>query len=259
MDKYAQPDGRILGKPGTSTGISFDGPALKGATNLVIGAVDHRETAFSPRAFREIYKFILGREPDRIAIVPEAEVILSGLVTGTPGGVQTNRPVAGASVEVYRVSSETGERIGGLIHSSQTGADGRWGTAKVDPSWYLEIVLTSAGSTTTHYYCSPFPRSSDLVHLRAARALGAADAGAGAVVLMTRPRGYFGLPRDVVLFDGKEPADVKSGVPTDSTSTLRLSAADVGRPIVALFNQERIVARAWPASENRIAVAELTY
>jgi pimeloyl-ACP methyl ester carboxylesterase len=259
MDKYAQPDGRILGKPGTPTGISFDGPALKGATNLVIGAVDHRETAFSSRAFREIYKFIVGREPDRIAIVPEAEVILSGLVTGTPGGVQTNRPVAGASVEVYRVSSETGERIGGLIHSSQTGADGRWGTAKVDPSWYLEIVLTSAGSTTTHYYRSPFPRSSDLVHLRAARALGAADAGAGAVVLMTRPRGYFGLPRDVVLFDGKEPADVKSGVPTDSSSTLRLSAADVGRPIVALFNQERIVARAWPASENRIAVAELTY
>jgi hypothetical protein len=259
MDKYAQPDGRILGKPGTPTGISFDGPALKGATNLVIGAVDHRETAFSPRAFREIYKFIVGREPDRLAITPEAEVKLSGLVTGTPGGVQTNRPVSGAAVEVYRVSSDIGERMGEPIHSSQTGADGRWGPAKVDPSWYLEIVLTSAGSTTTHYYRSPFPRSSDIVHLRAARALGSADVGAGAVVLMTRPRGYFGLPRDVVLFDGKEAADVKSGVPTDAASTLRVSAAEVGRPIVALFNQERIVARAWPASENRIAVAELTY
>ena len=33
----------------------------------------------------------------------------------------------------------------------------------------------------------------------------------------------------------------------------------VGRPVVAIFNTERIVARAWPASENRIAVAELTY
>jgi hypothetical protein len=29
--------------------------------------------------------------------------------------------------------------------------------------------------------------------------------------------------------------------------------------VAALFNQERLVARAWPASENRIAVAELTY
>jgi pimeloyl-ACP methyl ester carboxylesterase len=259
IDKYAQADGRFVGKPGTPTGITAEGPALKGATNLVLGAVDHRETAFHPRAFREIYKFIAGREPDRIAITPEAEVKLSGLVTGTPGGVQTNRPVAGASVEVHRVSPESGERIGGAIHASQSAEDGRWGPAKVDPSWHLEIVLTSAGSTTTHFYRSPFPRSSDIVHLRAARPLGAADAGTGAIVLMSRPRGYFGLPRDVVLFDGNEPKDVKAGVPTDSVSTLRLSAAEAGRPVIAQFNQERIVARAWPAAENRIAIAELTY
>jgi hypothetical protein len=162
-------------------------------------------------------------------------------------------------VEVYRVSAETGERIGGAIHASHTGADGRWGPVKADPTWYLEIILTSAGSTTTHFYRSPFPRSCDYVHLGAARPLEAADAGAGAVVQMSRPRGYFGLPRDVVLFDGKEPADVRSGVPTDSISTLRLSAAEAGRAVTALFNQERIVARAWPASENRIAIAELTY
>ncbi|MDP3693941.1 hydrolase [Bradyrhizobium sp.] len=259
IDKFAQPDGRFVGKPGTPTGITSDGPALKGATNLVLGAVDHRETAFHPRAFREIYKFIAGREPSRIAIAPEAEVRLSGLVTGTLGGVPTNRPVAGASVDVYRVLPETGERIGGPVHSSQTGADGRWGPAQVDPAWHLEIVLTSPGSTTTHLYRSPFPRSSDIVHLRAARPLGPADAAAGAVVILSRPRGYFGLPRDVVLLDGKEPADVKSGVPTDSISTLRLPAAEAGRAVVAQFNEERIVARAWPASENRIAVVELTY
>src|SRR6266404_2335678 len=259
IDKYAQADGRFVGKPGTPTGITSEGPALKGATNLVLGAVDHRETAYHPRAFREIYKFIAGREPDRIAITPEAEVKLSGLVTGTPGGVQTNRPVAGAAVEIYHVSPDTGERIGGAIHASQSAEDGRWGPAQVDPSWHLEIVLTAAGSTTTHFYRSPFPRSSDIVHLRAARPLGPADAGAGAVVLMSRPRGYFGLPRDVVLLDGKEPADVKPGVPTDSVSTLRLPAADIGRPVVALFNAERIVVRARPASENRITVAELTY
>ena len=259
IDKYAQPDGRFIGKPGTPTGVTFDGPALKGATNLVLGAFDHREVAFHPLAFREIYKFIAGREPSRIDIVPEAEVRLSGLATGTPGGVVTNRPVSGALVEIYHVSAETGERTGGPIHSSQTGADGRWGPALVEPTWHLEIVLTLAGSPTTHIYRSPFPRSSGIVHLRAARPLGPADAGAGAVVLMSRPRGYFGLPRDVVLIDGKEPADVKPGVPTDSVTTLRLPAADAGRGVVGLFNQERIVARAWPASENRIAVAELTY
>lgn len=259
LDKYAQPDGRFIGKPGTPTNVTAEGPELKGATNLVLGALDHREVAFHPRAFREIYKFIAGREPSRIAIVPEASVTLSGLVTGTPGGVSTNRPVAGATVDIFRVDPETGERKGSAVHSTKTGADGRWGPAQVEPSWSLEFVLASPDAPTTHIYRSPFPRSSDVVHLRPARPLGPADKDAGAVVIMSRPRGYFGLPRDVVLLDGKEPADVKPGVPTDATATLRLPASEVGRNIVAQFGEERIVARTWPAAENRIAIAELTY
>lgn len=259
MDKYAQADGRFIGKPGTSTGVTVEGPELKGATNLVLGALDHREVAFHPRAFREIYKFLAGREPARIAIQPEQSVRLSGLVTGAPGGVPTNRPVAGATVDIFRVDADTGERNGGAVHSAKTGADGRWGPAQVEPSWSLEFVLTAPDAPTTHIYRSPFPRSSDVVHLRAARPLGPADKDAAAVVIMSRPRGYFGLPRDVVLLDGKEPADVKPGVPTDSATTLRLPASEVGRQVVAQFGEERIVARVWPASENRIAIAELTY
>ena len=259
MDKYAQADGRFIGKPGAPTGVTNEGPELKGATNLVLGALDHREVAFHPRAFREIYKFIAGREPTRIAIVPEASVKLSGLVTGTPAGVPTNRPVAGATVDIFRVDPDTGERKGSALHSSKTGADGRWGPAQVDPAWSLEFVLASPGAPTTHIYRSPFSRSSEVVHLRAARPLGPADKDAGAVVIMSRPRGYFGLPRDVVLLDGKEPADVKPGVPTDAAATLRLASSEGGRNIVAQFGEERIVARAWPAAENRIAIAELTY
>ena len=96
--------------------------------------------------------------------------------------------------------------------------------ARVDPSWYPKIAPRSPGSTTTHFDRSPFPRAGH-----------------------------------VELLDAKHPREVKAGVPTDSITTLRLSAAEVGRPIAGLFNEERIVARAWPASENRIAVAELTY
>ena len=258
MDKYAQADGRLLGKPGVATGVSSDGPALRGATNLALGAIDHRETGFHPRAFREIYKFIAGREPERLTIVPETRVTLGGLVTGMAGGVPTNRPVADAEVEVFRVSPDSGERIGGAIYRARTSSDGRWGPAQVEPSWPLEIVLTSPDAPITHFYRSPFPRSSDVVHLRAARPLAPAEAG-GAVVLMSRVRGYFGLPRDVVLLDGREPADVKPGVPTDSLATLRLPAGEVGRAVPAVFNDERIMARAWPAAENRITVAELTY
>jgi len=258
LDKYAQADGRFIGKPGVPTGVTAEGPELKGATNLVLGPVDHRETAYSPRAFREIYKFIARREPDRIAIAREPKVRLSGLVTGTPSGVPTNRPVSGAKVEVFHVSPDSGERLGEVLHRIETGDDGHWGPAEVDPTAYLEIVLTAPGAPTTHFYRSPFPRSSDVVHLRAARPLAAADTAAGAIVLMTRPRGYFGLPRDIVLLDGNEPPDVQKGVPTDSTTTLRLPAGEVGRSVVGLFNEERIAARLWPVSEGRIAVIELT-
>lgn len=258
MDKYAQADARFIGKPGTPTGVTNEGPELKGATNLVLGALDHREVAFHPRAFREIYKFIAGREPDRISIRPEAKVTLSGLVTGTPGGVPTNRPVAGATVEIFR-TSEDGFRKGDGLHKSQTGADGRWGPVQVDPTWTLEFVLTAPDAPITHIFRSPFPRSSDVVHLRPARPFGPADAKAHAVAIMSRPRGYFGLPRDVVLFGGEEPKDVKSGVPTDSATTVRRYSIDAFGSIVAQFNEERVAARLWPAQENRIAVAELTY
>src|SRR6478609_11864547 len=97
-DKFAQADGRFAGKPGTPTGVTSEGPALKGANNLVLGGLDHREVAFHPRAFREIYKFIAGREPSRLDIAAEPQVTLDGQVTGFSGVTPTNRPVSGASV-----------------------------------------------------------------------------------------------------------------------------------------------------------------
>jgi len=102
FDLYAQPDGGILfGKPAMPLNVTADGPALKGATNILLGEVDHRETALGPVAFAQIYKFITGRAPARIAIAPEAEVVLNGRVTGVVAGTPTNRPVEGARVDIY--------------------------------------------------------------------------------------------------------------------------------------------------------------
>ena len=258
-DKYAQPDGRFVGKPGVPTGITFEGPELRGATNLVLGPLDHRETAFHPRAFAEIYKFIAGREPEKLSIAQEPQPVLDGLVTGLPGGVPTNRPLAGARVEVYRVSPQTGERIGAEIYRRVTDENGQWGPLTADPTWFLEFMIEAAEHPTTHIYRSPFLRSSAVVHLRPGRPLAQGDAGAGAVVLMSRPRGYFGIPRDVVLLDGVEAKGISPGVPTDSVATLRLPADEIGRPVTAVFNDEKLVARPWAAGENRIAIAELTY
>ncbi len=258
-DKFAQPDGAFVGRPGVATGITAEGPTLRGATNIALGQLDHREVAFHPRAFREMFRFIAGREPAALAVAPEPRVTLSGLVTGAPGGVPTNRPVAGATLEVFRVDPATGERRGEPLLRSTTGADGRWGEVAAGPAEALEFVLAVPGHPVTHIYRSPFPRSSAVVHLRPARPLSEADRAAGAVVQMARPRGYFGIPRDVVLLDGREPADVKHGVATDAATTLRLPGSEIGRTVVGLFNEERIAARAWSAAENRVAVAELTW
>jgi hypothetical protein len=258
-DKFAQPDGRFIGRPGVATGITAEGPALRGATNIVLGQLDHREVAFHPRAFREIYRFVADREPATLAVAPEPRVRLSGLVTGNAGGLPSNRPVEGATLEVHRVDPATGERRGEAVLKRSTGPDGAWGEVVAGPDDTLEFVLAVPGHPVTHLYRSPFPRSSEVVHLRPARPLSEADRAAGTVVQMTRPRGYFGIPRDVVLFDGKEPADVTKGVATDSATTLRLPASEIGRPVVGLFNEERIALRAWSAAENRVAIAELTW
>ena len=258
-DLYAQPDGRYAGRPGVPTGVGFDSPALRGATNLVLPGVDHRETAYSARAFREMFRFIAGPEPDRLDVVPEARPVLDGRVTGTPGGVQTNRPVAGAVVEVFRVSPEDGARMGEAIHRRTTGEDGRWGPLAVGPDWSLEIVVTAPGHPVTHSYRNPFPRSSSVVNLRPAAPPSPADRAAAALIRFNRPRGYFGIPRDVVLLDGAEPAELPRGVAAGATATARLPEGRIGTPVAGVFNGERLVARAWPLAENRITVAELTW
>jgi hypothetical protein len=255
-DLYAQPDGAYIGHAGMATNVTADGPSLKGATNLVLDHVDHRETALSPRAFAEIYMFIVGRPPSRIAIVPEAEVTLNGAVTGVVDGTPTNRPLEGAKVEVFAVDAETGERKGPALISRTTSADGVWGPLKTDSSTPLEFVVAAPGAPITHIYRSPFPRSFAKIDPRPSQI--APDADSQAVIVMSRPRGYFGIPRDVVLLDGKQPTDIPPGVPAVWKTTLKVATPE-DRPVVAEFNQERIVVRPWPAKDNHITIAELTY
>src|SRR3954467_10122192 len=108
-DKYAQPLGTWIGDPKLATGVTYAGPELKGATNLVLPRVDHRETSFSPAAFAATYRFITGREPATLNIVPEERVVLRGKVTGlgasstdpSSGNVSNNLPLPGARLEVY--------------------------------------------------------------------------------------------------------------------------------------------------------------
>jgi hypothetical protein len=110
-----------------------------------------------------------------------------------------------------------------------------------------------AGQPTTHTYRSPFLRSSDVVHLRP-EAFAKADETAGSVVIMSRPRGYFGVGRDKFTLDGKVPPGITDGVPAVSTGRLAFDAGP--RSVMAVFNNETVPTRTWPVKDNHIVVAE---
>jgi hypothetical protein len=169
-----------------------------------------------------------------------------------------NLPLAMATVEVHATRCDTGERLGPAVHRKTVGVDGLWGPFVADPSACYEFVVSAAGYATTHVYRSPFPRSSNLVHLHAER-IADADRDAKSVVTLTRPRGYFGIPRDQISLDGRSPpGGIPPGVPAVSIAKLKvLDATD--RPVVGEFNGERIVGRAWPAAQNHVVFLELHY
>lgn len=257
-DKYAQPEGTWIGARGMPTHVTYEGPALQGATNVVLPGADHREVSFGPLAFAETYRFITGRAPATVEIAPEPRVVLNGKVSGQGPGGPTNLPLVGADFAVYAVDTQTGERRGEALVRKTIGEDGLWGPLVLEaPTPALEFVVAAPGHATTHVYRAPLPRSSGIVNVRADR-LNEADKSAGAVVVFTRPRGYFGVGRDDMRFDSQSPPPgVAPGVAGVASSRLRLPPAAAPRTVVGEFNGERIAARTWPASENALVVLEL--
>ncbi len=257
LDKYAQSTGEFVGMPGKPTHVTFEAPELKGARNIVLDGLDHRETGYHKRAFREMYKAILGREPASVEITPEEHPVLDGMISGSDNGAPTNLPVAGAKVAVYEVDPGSGERRGGPAHQATTGPDGRWGPFTAKPTATYEWEIVAAGYPTTHVYRSPFPRSSRTVHYQLAP-LNKKFEGAGSIVTLSRPRGYLGHGRDTFLLDGAVPEGVNAGVPGTSAAT-KVFPAGPARSVPVVLNEEHLTVRTFPLAEGHVVIAEFHY
>ncbi|MFY3385664.1 alpha/beta fold hydrolase [Paracidovorax sp. MALMAid1276] len=261
-DKFAQPDGLWIGQKGKPTNVTAAGPELQGALNTVIAGIDHRETSYSSAAFEATYRFITGRAPQTTPIVAEKTVLLGGKVTGLgvdpldpkSGNFSNNLPLAGAQLEVYATHPATGTRTGSALLRTVVGADGRWGPLTTQPGVPLEFVVSAPGYATTHIYRSGFPRSSQIIHLRAER-MADADKGAASVVTLTRPRGYLDPARDRMLLDGAAPAGVPAGA---GVASAKVKPTGGVRSIVAEFNGEKVTGQTWPAAEGRVVMLEIS-
>lgn len=213
LDKYAQPTGIASGAPQAKTGVTFEGPALRGATNVVLPNLDHRELAFAPVAFREMFHFITGSEPKTLTVQPETSAQLSGTITGFAGIAPTNLPLQGVLLKVFAISkNDTSET--NPVYTTTTGPDGQWGpfTASTTQEYCFDLEFQGRH---VRYFKAPLPRSTTLLNLRFAPApRDTANHPAGTpLLLISRPQGYFSRDRDPVTIDGKPASEEPEGLP----------------------------------------------
>lgn len=252
LDKFAQPTAVALGRPETSTGITFDGPALKGATNVVLPGEDHRELAFSRDAFAAMYHFITGRAAQSRDVTAEARPSLSGVITGYAGQAPTNQPVARVHMRIYPI------RAGSIadakpVYEGTTADDGRWGPFVAEPRTEYEFDLecnsqcspspeSTGEGRHIRYFVAALPRSTRLLNLRllpAPKETASGDGKGASKVLIERPQGYFSRERDPVLLDGKVIESEPVGLPIRDSFSVEIPE---GRSTVAIsLRQESVI------------------
>ena len=135
---------------------------VAGATNVHFPDQSHTQTVSSAESFREIFRFLRGREPATTRIRSETRVRVSGRAVLFP----SNAGVPGATVEVYPVSPRTGHRLTRRpAHVRTVAADGSFAAVGLLPHGRYEFAVVRPGQATHHFYFAPFRRSDSFVRL----------------------------------------------------------------------------------------------
>jgi hypothetical protein len=141
------------------------GGDIPGATNAKIPNLDHYQVATSPLSFAAAYEFFKKEKPATTDILWESNPCIGGRVV-TFG---ENQPAANASVKIYEVNPQTGERISATpVHDLTADANGNWKPVFIKPNVNYEIVTkeVGAGKRALHYYREGFIHNNLLVYLR---------------------------------------------------------------------------------------------
>ncbi len=258
LDKYAQPTGVALGNPQLRTGVSYEGPALKGATNVVLAGMDHRELAFQPRAFAEMFKFITGSDPVTLKVTPEAEPVVSGLVTGFAGAVPTNVGLSGVHLRVFAIDGKGAESTA-PVYETTTAADGKWGPMSVVAGQEYEFDLEAQGRHV-RFYKAPIPRSTTLLNLRFLPVpREAATLAAGNYIFVARVQAYVTKERDPVEIDGTVSKDEPTGLPSGVPIRDSFVAAVPAETVKVHLREETLAVRSSPDLSKDLPVADFLW
>ncbi len=144
---------------------TVQGSDFQGCTNLKLINKDHYQVATSKESFEAVFSFFKGKKPETLDIAYEDKPCIGGraLTFGE------NNPAANAAIEIWEVSSTTGERINPTADvTTTTDAKGYWKPVFVKPKTNYELTVKEQGTgkRTIHYYREGFTHNNLLVYLR---------------------------------------------------------------------------------------------
>jgi pimeloyl-ACP methyl ester carboxylesterase len=204
---------------------------IVGAINITIPNQEHIEAATSEESFFEMYHFLRGHAPITTRILPNHRPRISGRVVEFPENVGLD----GATLEIWRVDGDTGERLGDDPRATfAIGPDGSFGPFKAKYGRHYEFSVVREGTKGLNYFFEPFLRSDHLVRVNAALALdpfieSSDDHTAVTVVRYKEFWGDRGPENDVLAINGTDvinPATAPSGAVGAASSAF--FAFDVG-------------------------------
>lgn len=169
---YVNIDGRTLdhlpgGVPTLALWAEIGGSsdrAITDAKNVTIPGQAHIEVATSKEAFIEMYRFFNDKDPVTAEIVPEPtdQIQLAGKAQIFPQNV----PVENATLEIYEVDENTGQRLKEEPEAIYPiGPSGDWGPFQAKTGSSYEFMLKREDSANQRFYFEPFVRSDYMIRL----------------------------------------------------------------------------------------------
>jgi pimeloyl-ACP methyl ester carboxylesterase len=128
---------------------------------------DHVMVCTSDESFWEVFTFFNdGEKPQTLQMAPEEKPQVAGYVKS----YIHNKPLEGASVEVWPVEPATGQRMHDEpLCSFDVNAEGEWGPFSAKPGQPYEFVVHGTASEwPLRYYRTPFTHSDRFVYFRVA-------------------------------------------------------------------------------------------